>query len=150
MTDWTTLDTDDLLPGEPLTSAKVLALYQNPIAISEGNASAPSPYVGLAARLVAGGIGSFCWARHRDLASVDFGDTVAGSGLITTGGIFRVAMENATGVFNAYLGEADGGLTGTWTCLGTYDNTFRQETQLGGGETSAVQVYGATLWQRTL
>lgn len=38
---WTTLLTSTLLPGEPLTSAKGLAFYENPIAIADGDASAP-------------------------------------------------------------------------------------------------------------
>ena len=41
MTDFTTIDLNNLLPGEPLTSAKVLALYENPLAIQEGDATAP-------------------------------------------------------------------------------------------------------------
>ena len=42
MTDWTDLDIDGLLPGEPLTSEKALAFYQNPIAAFEGASGAPA------------------------------------------------------------------------------------------------------------
>lgn len=38
---WTTLASGVLLPGEPVTSAKALAWYENPIAIADGDASAP-------------------------------------------------------------------------------------------------------------
>jgi hypothetical protein len=41
MTDYTTLDLNTLLPGEPWTSGKALAVYENPIAIAEGAAGAP-------------------------------------------------------------------------------------------------------------
>jgi hypothetical protein len=41
MTDYTTIDLDTLLPGEPWTSGKALAVYENPIAIAEGAAGAP-------------------------------------------------------------------------------------------------------------
>ena len=41
MADWTQLDTNLLLPGEPLTSAKALAFFENPIAMAEGAADAP-------------------------------------------------------------------------------------------------------------
>jgi len=41
MADWVTLDTDTLLPGEPYTSAKALAMYENPIAIAEAADDAP-------------------------------------------------------------------------------------------------------------
>ena len=41
MADWTELDTNTLLPGEPLTSAKALAFFENPKAIAEGAVNAP-------------------------------------------------------------------------------------------------------------
>lgn len=41
MASYTTLDTDGLLPGEPVTSSKMLALNENPTAIAEGVADAP-------------------------------------------------------------------------------------------------------------
>lgn len=41
MADWTSLDTNSLLPGEPLTSAIALALEENPRAIAEGAIGAP-------------------------------------------------------------------------------------------------------------
>jgi len=44
MADWTQLDTNSLLPGEPLTSAKALAFFENPIAIAEGAPDAPRVY----------------------------------------------------------------------------------------------------------
>jgi hypothetical protein len=41
MADWTELDTNGLLPGEPFTSAKALAFFENPKAIAEGAVNAP-------------------------------------------------------------------------------------------------------------
>ena len=41
MADWTELDTNGLLPGEPLTSAKALAFFENPVAMAEGKVNAP-------------------------------------------------------------------------------------------------------------
>lgn len=41
MADWTEINSDDLLPGEPLTSAKANAFYENPIALAEGAPGAP-------------------------------------------------------------------------------------------------------------
>ena len=38
---WTTLDLNNLLSGEPLIEAEVLALYENPIALAEGAPGAP-------------------------------------------------------------------------------------------------------------
>lgn len=41
MASWTDQDTDSLLPGEPWTSAKALAAFENPAALAEGAAGAP-------------------------------------------------------------------------------------------------------------
>jgi len=41
MADYTNQSTDSLLPGEPWTSAKALACFENPVAIAEGAAGAP-------------------------------------------------------------------------------------------------------------
>ena len=54
MADWTELDTDTLLPGEPLTSAKALAFFENPVALAEGAADAPRNQLKSLPRLVAG------------------------------------------------------------------------------------------------
>ena len=41
MADWTTQDPNTLLPGEPWTSAKALAAFENPEAIAEGAPGSP-------------------------------------------------------------------------------------------------------------
>lgn len=41
MTDFTLIDLNNLLPGEPWTSAKATVVYENPIAIAEGAVDAP-------------------------------------------------------------------------------------------------------------
>jgi hypothetical protein len=41
MASWTDISLSDLLPDEPWTSAKATAVYENPIAIAEGQADAP-------------------------------------------------------------------------------------------------------------
>ena len=54
MADWTELDTNGLLPGEPFTSAKALAFFENPKAIAEGAADAPRNQLKSLPRLAAG------------------------------------------------------------------------------------------------
>ena len=54
MADWTELDTNTLLPGEPLTSAKALTFFENPKAIAEGADDAPRNQLKSLPRLVAG------------------------------------------------------------------------------------------------
>lgn len=41
MASWTTQDPNSLLPGEPWTSAKALAAFENPTALAEGASGAP-------------------------------------------------------------------------------------------------------------
>lgn len=41
MASWTDQSTDSLLPGEPWTSAKALAAFENPVALAEGATGAP-------------------------------------------------------------------------------------------------------------
>jgi hypothetical protein len=41
MASYTDQDTNSLLPGEPWTSAKALAAFENPVAIAEGAEGAP-------------------------------------------------------------------------------------------------------------
>ena len=52
MTDWTTIDLNTLLPGEPWTSGKALAVYENPIAIAEAATGAPRIVTGAFGTLV--------------------------------------------------------------------------------------------------
>ena len=145
MADWTELDTDTLLPGEPLTSAKALAFYENPIAMAEGASGAPSLYVGLAAKLVAGGLGSLVFAYSTG-GDVAFGGTVAGSALRPVGAARSVGEINGPSVV-AVLASGSA-LTGTWTCLGYFDSTVTNTSD--GQDPVTATIQGATLWQRTL
>jgi hypothetical protein len=72
MTDWTTVDLNNLLPGEPWTSGKALAVYENPIAITEGATGAPKIVATALAgnRLPAFGANTG-WAGLTDLGAVD-------------------------------------------------------------------------------
>jgi len=145
MADWTELDTNTLLPGEPLTSAKALAFFENPVALAEGAADAPSLYVGLAAKLVAGGLGSlvFAWSTGAD---VTFGGTVAGSALRPVGAARALSTRGASSL--SVLLTSGSALTGTWTCLGYFDSVASASAP--GEDTSTISIFGATLWQRTL
>jgi len=114
-------------------------------AIAAAQEDAPSPYVGLAANLVAGGLGSLVFAYSTG-GDVAFGGTVAGSALRPVGAARSV---DGTGASNLYVGlESGSALTGTWTCLGYFDSTETYNT--GGESPSTATILGATLWQRTL
>jgi len=119
--DWTELDTNTLLPGEPLTSAKALAFFENPVAIAEGAADAPRiedaaldtgaatsagvTWWGLrSAGAAAGSVGTYAFlAPSVTNQEFTFGATSAGSGLRAT---------NASG------SQLSGALSGTWRCMG--------------------------------
>ena len=121
MADWTELDTNTLLPGEPLTSAKALAFFENPIALAEGAADAPRiedaaldtgaatsagvTWWGLrSAGAAAGSVGTYAFlAPSVTNQEFTFGATSAGSGLRAT---------NASG------SQLSGALPGTWRCMG--------------------------------
>ena len=107
-------------------------------------ATQEGPYVGLAANLVAGGLGSLVFAYSTG-GDVAFGGTVAGSALRPVGAARSVSASGSSLVAVLASGSA---LTGTWTCLGYFDST---ETDAGTGQdTSEITILGATLWQRTL
>ena len=54
MADWTELDTNGLLPGEPFTSAKALAFFENPVAMAGGAVDAPRNVLKSIERIAAG------------------------------------------------------------------------------------------------
>jgi len=102
-------------------------------------------YAGLAANLVAGGLGSLVFALSTG-GNVAFGGTVAGSALRPVGAARSVF---GTGTSNLYVGLAYGSaLTGTWTCLGYFDSAETYTT--AGEDPNTIGIRGATLWQRTL
>jgi len=121
MADWTELDTNGLLPGEPFTSAKALAFFENPVAMAEGAAGAPriedaaldtgaATTAGTtwwrlrAAGAAAGAVGTTAFLASTNINdSFNFGDTTAGSGLrpSNAGGSLTGATQS-----------------GTWRCLG--------------------------------
>jgi len=58
MADWTELDTNGLLPGEPFTSAKALAFFENPVAMAGGAVNAPKVVSEALDMLVGAGTGT--------------------------------------------------------------------------------------------
>lgn len=80
MASWTDQSVDSLLPGEPWTSAKALAAFENPVALAEDASGAPKIYRRLRHGSATGG-------------NIDF------SGLADYGGIeFHAAIYEDTGI----------------------------------------------------
>ena len=68
MADWTELDTNGLLPGEPLTSAKALAFFENPVAMAGGAVNAPKVVSGALNMLAETGTAT---TSYTDLGRID-------------------------------------------------------------------------------
>ena len=93
MADWTELDTNTLLPGEPLTSTKALAFFENPVALAEGAADAPRNQLKSLPRLVAGS--SVRSTRTRTVPN-NTTETILNHGIIQIGTI-RASMTRTGG-----------------------------------------------------
>ena len=93
MADWTELDTNTLLPGEPLTSAKALAFFENPKAIAEGAADAPRNQLKSLPRLAAG---PSVRSTRTVTVSGDTTETILNHGIIQIGTI-RASMTRSGG-----------------------------------------------------
>ena len=136
MTTFTTIGTGSLAVGKPLTSALAIALRDNPIAIAEGDATAPKlQFAALDAWYVtAGAVGTYCFAK----GTVDkaFGDNIAGSALFPTSAVSGVSG----GTKGAGAFTSGAALSGSWRCMGTFDLSM---------STAGTATYdGATLWLR--
>ena len=138
MTTFTTIGTGSLAVGKPLTSALAIALRDNPIAIAEGDPTAPRiVWAALGAWYdTAGGIGTYCFV----VATIDkaFGDNIAGSALTPTSAVTGFS-NNSLGAFGFNVGAA---LSGSWRCMGTFDLNAASAPAATG------LWYGATLWLR--
>jgi len=92
--DWTELDTNTLLPGEPLTSAKALAFFENPKAIAEGADDTPRNQLKSLPRLVAGS--SVRSTRTRTVPT-DTTEEILNHGIIQIGTIRASMTRSSTG-----------------------------------------------------
>jgi len=143
MTTWTNITDASLEPGKPLRSIDLLALRDNPIALSEGSPGAPAtasasladyPWgaedfqtgtderdwvLGRTSGAAAGAVGTYAFAQADAGPNSVFGDSISGS---------RLAPSDV----NLNL---SGSVSGTWRCMGSTG---------GGGSGSA----GTTLWLR--
>ena len=94
MADWTELDTDGLLPGEPLTSAKALAFFENPVAMAEGKVNAPKVVSEALDMFVGAGTGTQTFTNVGRVAKVLIISTTFGTG--GPSGTCRVDYQTST------------------------------------------------------
>ena len=119
---WTTLDLNNLLAGEPLIESEVLALYENPIAIAEGDPDAPR-VVDDALDTTATNAGRDWVLARNALSGVGAVGTYALLRTIETEGFIGEISAGATraGSTLRYAtagGDASGTPSGTWRLMG--------------------------------
>jgi hypothetical protein len=151
---WTTLNTNNLLAGEPLVEQETLAFYENPIAIAEGAAGAP--LISGAMRKIQDNqeIGAYIFARRS--GTTEYGQVRAGSSLNYAGGLNLVQANSGTdgsggaGSIRSFtMGAGVGGApSGSWVCLGHVAATSSMGTTIFGGSGQSNSSASATLWQR--
>ena len=100
MTDYTDIALSALLPGEPWTSGKALAVYENPIAIAEGAIDAPRILLTALERVT---VGTTIRSRNDTLVSVAASETATAHsfGFIQTGDVrvsYTMTAQNANAV----------------------------------------------------
>lgn len=137
---WTAAAPGQIAHKAPLTVDTVEMLYENPIAIANGDAGAPSVLPNVAANAAAGGLGTYVFARHTGGSNVAVGVEVAGSTLRPTSAVW--GADGGALDTNFTQGAA---LSGTWMCMGF----FVDEDDLEGGA-GTTMARGATLWLRTV
>lgn len=133
MTTYTTITNALVAVGAKPFATTIQALRDNPLAIAEGDVTAPSLLPAIANKSTAGGVGTYALARRSSgTTDVAFGATLAGSSLSPASTLWGWnSMSSAVGSFQ--LGSA---LSGTWMAMGDYDHT------------SGAVASGATLWLR--
>ena len=109
MADWTEIDTNTLLPGEPFTSAKALAFFENPVAMAEGAGNAPRNQLKSLPRLVAGS--SVRSTRTRTVPA-DTTELILNHGIIQIGTI-RASMTQSGGVGSVTISRIRNGTSVT-------------------------------------
>lgn len=129
-------------PGAPVLGSTHLEARDNLIAVADGDPGAPriDPIAAMAHEGVAGAIGTYVFATTNPSGNYNLGDTISGSNLYPTGGMYTVSVNTGgtSNTDNAGLGAA---LTGTWRCMG-------RRITLGGSGSDAVTSDHGTLWLR--
>lgn len=148
MSDWTDFDLNVFLPGEPLTSAKALAWYENPIAIAEGAPGAPRNLLRSLERITPG-----TEIRSRNDTAVGTDDaTVTGhSFAFTQIGEVRVSF-TLSGIVGAVSGQVQRFRNGTSTTLATQtsNGTYTVDVEILPGDVVSVVIVRSSFTDGTL
>ena len=112
MTTYTAITDAETGFEKPVTISLMRRLRDNPLAIQQGDATAPNLLLGVAAKATLGGVGTLAWCR---CGTVTAGSTYAGSTLEYAG----VTSPSASSPYVLNGTETGGTPSGTWRALGT-------------------------------
>lgn len=117
MTTYTAITDTETGFEKPITISLIRRLRDNALAIAEGDATAPSLLVGIAAKAAAGGIGTYAFLSRVDFVPIGVvaGTTYAGSLLKFSG----MDSASASAPFLGDVGNAGAVPSGTWRAMGT-------------------------------
>lgn len=114
MTTFMTVTDTETGHQKPLTISLVRRLRDNALAIQEGDATAPSLLIGIAAKAMAGGVGTYAFCATIGTGAVTAGTTYAGSGLKFSG-----VFSSSVSPFPADIANTGAAPSGTWRAMGT-------------------------------
>jgi hypothetical protein len=138
MTSYITITDAETDPEAPLTATLAKKWRDNPIAIAEGDATAPSILPAIANKSSAGGVGTYMFAtRTTGTTDVAFGATLAGSSLSPVSATYYLSDPINGKTTTLSTGSAQ---SGTWRCMGTFDYS--------ANSSGTNILLGATLWLR--
>lgn len=114
MTTYTAITDTETGFEKPVTISLMRRLRDNPLAIQQGDATAPNLLLGVAAKTALGGVGTLAWLRLLPTGGITAGSTYAGSDLSYAGVTSSTAAPP-----HALDGTTTGGTpSGTWRALG--------------------------------
>lgn len=122
MTTYTTIPDANLEPGKPARSVDALALRDNPLAIAEGDATAPriDPINAMEHQGAVAAVGTYAFLFCRVDTSTDLapGDTVSGAVLRYTGISSQSdGWPDNTAGDDTKIRTISTSITGTWRCM---------------------------------
>ena len=156
MATWTEIPQDALNPDSPARAIDAQALRDNPIAIAEGDASAPRIQdsalstdvtsegtdwvLARTAEASVGAVGTYAYLRRNSNSAP--GDTVSGSNLTYAGGLNSVSVDETGAAVENFSFQAGSGSSpsGTWRAMG--------RIQPSATSNISASASAATLWLR--
>jgi hypothetical protein len=114
MTTYTAITDTETGHQKPTTISLIRRLRDNALAIQQGDATAPSLLLGIAAKAAAGGVGTYAFCSTIGGSGFTAGTTYAGSGLKFSG-----VVSTSPSPYPADISNTGASPSGTWRAMGT-------------------------------